>query len=206
MDANFWHQKWRSNAIGFHNRYTHELLEDYYTSLLHPNNDTNILVPLCGKSVDMMLLRNHAAQVHGVELSSLACNAFFAEQQLDYQRFQDDCLIHYQHHNLHIWNGDFFAYQGTHNSYYDRAALIALPSTMQQAYVTHLNQLLTANAKGLLIALEHQNTTDGPPFNVTEETVHALFEPQFTVIQLAVVQTTSPFGESYETAYQLQKH
>lgn len=141
MDADFWLERWRTGATGFHNKKAHPLLAARVDLLLQDDEPTSVLVPLCGKSVDMLLLRNRTTEVTGVEFSQLACDAFFA-------------------------------YQHMHNSFYDRATLIALPEVMQVGYVAHLMRTLTSTAKNLVITLENSAIDKGPPFCVTH---NALF-------------------------------
>src|SRR5690606_35041441 len=64
---------------------------------------------------------------------------------------------------------------------YDRAALIALPADMRQAYVDHVYMRLPNGCKGLLITLDYpQEQMNGPPFSVPDSEVQALFAAQTT--------------------------
>ena len=48
----------------------------------HPNETSCILVPLCGKSKDLIWLQKHFHQVIGVELVPQAVKVFFEENQI----------------------------------------------------------------------------------------------------------------------------
>ena len=77
-----------------------------------------------------------------------------------------------------MWQGDFFKLNVQYltsehpisiNWIYDRAALIALPIEMQQAYVDHLVSFIGQGTKLLLILAEFPNQKmSGPPFPITK--------------------------------------
>lgn len=182
MEPDFWHQRWQQNKIGFHQGEVNPYLRKYWQELGVPA-PARILVPLCGKSLDLLWLVQQGYQVEGVELSELAVRAFFAEQGLDAQhRTQGDWQI-WEHENLRLWCGDFFnlspAQLGPIDAVYDRAALIALPAAMRQAYVRHM-QNLVGEVPHLLITLEYpQAKMDGPPFSVEQAEVEDLFGARY---------------------------
>ena len=70
-DHEFWHTKWRSNQIGFHEEAIHPLLQAHWDALDVARGDT-VFVPLCGKSHDMSWLHARSCHVVGVEISELA--------------------------------------------------------------------------------------------------------------------------------------
>ena len=79
MDRAFWQDKWASGQIGFHEAETHPLLVAHFDALDVPSA-VPVFVPLCGKSLDMVWLRERGHDVVGVELSALACASFFEER------------------------------------------------------------------------------------------------------------------------------
>lgn len=59
MQAEFWHKRWADNQIGFHQRQVNGDLQQYWPSLgLAPGSQ--VLVPLCGKSLDLAWLAGRA--------------------------------------------------------------------------------------------------------------------------------------------------
>ena len=54
----------------------------------------------------------HGDEVVGVELVELAAQAFFAERGLAPKRREQGDFVVYEHGNLAIWVGDFFATTG----------------------------------------------------------------------------------------------
>ncbi|TWI51003.1 thiopurine S-methyltransferase [Pseudomonas duriflava] len=180
MDTPFWLNKWERNEIGFHSLHANSYLKRHWESL-EVSAGSVVLVPLCGKSIDMVWLAEQGFQVLGVELSSLAVEAFFEEQGLVPVCKSHGTLRHYKAGPFTILQGDFFALTPADmpvcSAVYDRAALIALPEAMRYRYVRHLETLMPAG-EGLLITLEYdQAKRAGPPFAVSDDEVHRLYEP-----------------------------
>jgi len=175
MTADYWLERWREGRTGFHLAGVNPLLTEHSAVF---SEATRILVPLCGKSADLEWLVTHGYEVVGVELVELAAQAFFAERGLTPTRRQDGNFVVYEHGNLAIWVGDFFATAGgklgMFDAAYDRAAMIALPAELRKRYASHLQTLLAAKAKLLLVTL-HFDAPGGPPFSVPPEEVSDAF-------------------------------
>jgi len=179
MHASFWHSRWQSNQIGFHQAQVNAYLQQQWPALALESG-ARVLVPLCGKSLDMLWLAGQGLQVLGVELSGRAVEDFFAEHQLVPQVEQSGAFKVYRCDDIEIRCGDFFALTAEDvkgcTALYDRAAVIALPVEMRKRYVEHLSAILPLSAKGLLITLDYdQSQIDGPPFAVTDGEVQRLF-------------------------------
>ena len=184
MEASFWHDKWERQQIGFHLNEVNPFLTRYWKQL--GLNGGTVLVPLCGKSLDMVWLNQHDHYVVGNELSNAALEGFISEQQLQVNHHNHDTLNCYSNDGYQLWQGDFFNLNEEKlprlNAFYDRAALIALPPQMRQRYWAHLASLLQPGTPGLLITLDYpQQQFNGPPFCVTEEEVRQLSEGLFEV-------------------------
>lgn len=182
MEPDFWHERWKQNQIGFHQGQVNPYLHQHWASLGVPA-PARVLVPLCGKSLDLLWLREQGYVVEGVELSELAIRAFLEENAIEAtQRRQGDFQV-WESDGLRLWCGDFFALEvdmlGSVQAVYDRAALIALPAPMRRQYVDHL-QLLVGSVPHFLVTLEYpQAKMDGPPFSVNQDEVHELFAPHY---------------------------
>lgn len=179
MDTDFWLDRWREGKTGFHQNRITPLLQKYWPTLeLAPG--ARILVPLCGKSLDMLWLAQQGFQVLGVELSALAVEQFFAENHLDPSVHESVSGVHYAAGGIEIICGDIFKLDSATLSNcagaYDRAALVALPPAMRTEYVRHVYGQLSPRYRGLLITLDYpQSQMDGPPFSVPEAEVEALY-------------------------------
>lgn len=189
MEHDFWHARWQQNQIGFHRNSANPRLVENVAALPDASG-ARILVPLCGKTLDMAWLAQRGYQVVGVELSQLAVEAFAHEQGLNPSIEPLGPLLRYRMPNIDLLCGDFFALTpdmlGAVDGYYDRAALVALPPAMRVAYVDHLGRLLPSGARGLLTTYDYpQDQMQGPPFAIPEATVRTLYCPRFQVQALA---------------------
>ncbi|MCH7312610.1 thiopurine S-methyltransferase [Acinetobacter sp. ANC 4805] len=189
MQHDFWHDKWQTNNIGFHQDQPYPLLTQHLQSL-NLNSNARLFVPLCGKSLDLAWLIKQGYHVVGIDLSPIAIQALIIDLGLSFKETQSGELTHYQHPQIELFVGDFFqltAQQlGDVDAVYDRAALIALPSQMRSQYTQHLLDI-TKQAPQLLISLEYdQNLLQGPPFSVPE---HELTEHYATHYQIKLLET-----------------
>ncbi|AEY02072.1 thiopurine S-methyltransferase [Oceanimonas sp. GK1] len=187
MEPHFWHQRWQSARIGFHQREINPHLRACWQHTGAPPN-TEVLVPLCGKSRDMYWLAEQGHAVAGFELSPLAIADFFAEAKLTPKREPSGLFVCWQHEPFRLYEGDFFHADALGRQFdlaYDRAALIALPATMRPAYAALLARLNNPGGRVLLVTVDHDAQAPSPPFAVNEAEVRTLFEPCFEVALLA---------------------
>lgn len=194
MEAQFWHSRWLQNEIGFHEQKVHALLQKYWDRL-GLTADARVLVPLCGKSLDMLWLRERGHDVIGAELSEIAVRDFFAENGLTPAVQEAGRLDLWTAPGIELYCGDFLhltgAQVGDVAGAYDRAALIALPPAMRLAYATHLLSLLAPDARLLLITLQYPDGLfDGPPFAVSHAEIAQLFGLQCRIDHLEQSMTT----------------
>jgi thiopurine S-methyltransferase len=187
MDSFFWHKCWARNKLGFHQSDVHPLLSQYFKKLSLPS-DQHVFVPLCGKTLDMAYLAQYW-QVTGNELSEIACSDFFLENNIEYQKKISGDFEQFFCPQLSLLQGDFFKLTADAidrvDWIYDRAALIALPTTMQQTYVKHLKTFFCSHTRLFLVTVEFPKTQlRGPPFSITATDVQRLFSG-FTIECLA---------------------
>ena len=184
MDSQFWTTAWNEGKTNFHQENTHEKLLEYFPQL-NPERGQRVLVPLCGKSKDLLWLHGLGLHVRGIELHDQAVESFFAENELSpVQKSQDQNFAHYTHKNIVISCGDFFKFgeTGAYDFVYDRAALVALPASMRKNYAQVIKQSLKKGGKCLLLTFEYdQSKLDGPPFSVGDSEIHELYENQFAI-------------------------
>ena len=125
----------------------------------------------------------------GIEISPLAVEDFFAENNLHYQVTDHDGTRLYSSNNLNIYCTDFLTVELRHiphiDAVYDRASLIALPQKMRAAYVDHLTGLITGGTRSLLVTLDYpQQEMSGPPFSVTPDEVEQLYGTRYSIDHL----------------------
>ncbi|MCL1124568.1 thiopurine S-methyltransferase [Shewanella surugensis] len=192
MKASFWNERWEKQQIGFHSEDVNPLLVKYWPHIkVKPN--ARVLVPLCGKSLDMCYFNEMGHSVLGCELSELAVTQFFSEYgkpDAAPKRTQIGLHQHVELEGVKIIQGDMLALTpqdcGHIDAFYDRAALIAWPETLRLAYVEKLMMLLPAGSQGLLITLDYpQEVMSGPPFSVQNDWIMANMASGFVIERLS---------------------
>jgi thiopurine S-methyltransferase len=169
MEHEFWHERWNGNRIGFHVDRPNPLLVTHFDALRLAKG-SRVFVPLCGKTLDIGWFWSHGYRIAGAELSELAIIQLFEDLGVDPSVSEFAELKLYSAPGIDIFVGDIFALTpallGEVDAVFDRAALVALPSEMREAYAAHL-VTLTNTAPQLLICFEYdQSRLDGPPFSI----------------------------------------
>jgi thiopurine S-methyltransferase len=188
MRAAFWHERWEKGEIGFHQADFNAHMQTFVGQLgVQPGG--HILVPLCGKSLDLLWLLKQGYQVTGIEISERAVRDFFAENHLAYEVLNDAGATIFRGESIEIWCADFFKVIATDlptvDAVYDRASLVALPPEMRPAYARHLASLMQSDTGVLLVTLDYPQTEmKGPPFSVTGSEVEQLFGRWYQVASL----------------------
>lgn len=189
MEHSFWLERWEQNQIGFHQSEINAYLSAHWRELGLADG-APVFVPLCGKSLDMLWLREQGHQVVGVELSEKAVAAFFDENAISAKVQRGEAFTIYRAEGLRLLVGDFFALTVDDldgcRAVYDRASLIALPPELRRNYAEHMANLLPQGASILLVTMEYpEGALEGPPFSVSEEEVQALYAGQFSIERCA---------------------
>jgi thiopurine S-methyltransferase len=197
MEPDFWHDRWNTDQIGFHQPRPNEKLTAHWPSLEAPAASA-VFVPLCGKSLDMVWLAKRGHRIVGVELSELAVDDFFAGQNLTPETRQVGSLTLKSAGPFELYCGDYFDISPDlvedARAIYDRAALVALPAHMRRAYAAHTNSLFAAApAPIFLITLEYdQSIVDGPPHSVPRTEVEELFGAGYDIHERHRAEDRSP--------------
>ncbi len=189
MEPEFWQERWQRDQIGFHQKEVNPQLREYWPRV-GALAGARIFVPLCGKSRDILWFARNGYEVVGVELSPIAAEAFFRENDLIPDIVEHDHHTSFSNGAVNILCGDFFALRPADlkgvSVVYDRASLIALPADLRRRYVAHLKHLLDPQARTLLVTLEYPDEhVQGPPFSVGETEVRALYDDTYTLENLA---------------------
>jgi thiopurine S-methyltransferase len=177
MEPEFWHARWEEGQIGFHQPEVHEDLVRFGDLV---TDGVGLLVPLCGKSVDLPWLAARVPVV-GVELSGIAAQQLFAEHGLQPTLEDRGPFRCWRAGDLAVLEGDVFDLTPELLPFpvdrvWDRAALVALDPTRRARYVAHLRALLPPGGRVLLNAFAYDpGVMDGPPHPVPPAEVRALF-------------------------------
>lgn len=206
MNPEFWINKWKDGDIKFHQSKYHPQLEKFGDRF----SIGTILVPLCGKSLDMLYLSSMGQKVIGVELSIIACRDFFTQNGLKYTEKTFQGFTVFETEEIVIWCGDFFKLPQLVweevTGIYDRAALVALPDDIRQKYAEEFSKRTKQQLEILLISFEYsQATLQGPPFSVPEEEVGHLYE-NFSLQKLHTERSEVRSVEVFEKTYWLERN
>ena len=188
MKANFWHERWARGEIGFHQREHNRHLKDFIHHLEIPAGST-LLVPLCGKSLDMLWLAHQGYRVTGIELSEVAARDFYRENGLGCEVLERNGVTILRGAGIEIFRMDFFTLDAmdlpSADAIYDRAALVALPPDMRPKYAKRLTGLIEPGRRILLVTMDYPQTEmRGPPFSVPVAEVESLFGPRCEIQRL----------------------
>ncbi|SFK27707.1 thiopurine S-methyltransferase [Nitrosomonas aestuarii] len=180
MTKEYWMDRWKRDETGFHQHVFNPYLVQYW-EMLQLTLGSQVFVPLCGKTRDMIWLRNQGHSVLGIELSTLAIKAFFEENGLSANHDSGEKFDYYAADAIQIFHGDFFNLGKCDlkkiSAVYDRASLVALPPETRRHYAHHMLHILPPATKILLISFDYpQSEMQGPPFAVSPDEVIALYQ------------------------------
>lgn len=207
----YWIGRWKRGETGWHQTEVEQDLVKNFKNV----TPTSVLVPLCGKTLDMVWLANQGHEVIGVELFEDACIAFFKENNLVFTQSTEASFKVFSSGKIKIYCGDFFNFTpknlGKIGGVYDRAALIALPIDLRLKYVAHMKELLKNcsdqnNISFLQIILERvPHDLKGPPFSVQPEEVKQYYQDSFKISQLSRTEEESPSSDFkiYQSVFML---
>lgn len=185
MEKEFWLKKWDENQIGFHEDNYNKFLVNHWEALM--KKPRRVLVPLCGKSQDMIYLAKRSESVLGVELSEKAVIEFFKDNSLKYVKEENKDYDVYTSENITLIRGDLFTiparfFEGI-DAVYDRACIVALPADLRAKYIHFINHKLQ-HSSYFLQTLAFDDREVGPPFCVSVEDVNSYFSQDFKIEQV----------------------
>lgn len=187
MQAKFWHDKWKTNRIGWHLDEVNPIIVNHINSL-KLNKGARIFVPLCGKTLDIAWLLSQGFKVVGVELNEQAIRELFSSLHVEPKVSNITSLVLYSAKNIDIFVGDIFdlntdILNGV-DAVYDRAALVAFPQSKRVKYTQHIINI-TKQKPQLIVNLEYdENLMNGPPFCVNDTEVKSLYEKNYKLTLL----------------------
>ncbi len=205
MDPSYWIGRWSRGEIGWHQT---EVEPKLIANFPKEPAKGRVLVPLCGKTLDIGWLLSQGHEITGVEVSETAIRQLFEEGGMTPKLAQLGPFTMYSHGKLRILNGDFFALTpellAPVHFVYDRAALIALPPEGRTRYAAKLKEL-GKGATILQLTLERVPLdAAGPPFSVTSAELELLYGDAFAIRELS--REPVDLGEerkAYESVYLL---
>lgn len=183
MEISYWQSRWKKKKIGWHLDEVYPLLPKVWPQISVNGND-RVLVPLCGKSLDMIWLAEQGCHVTGVEVSPRALREFRERSPSTFTESNSHGFTVYKSEHIELWEGDFLKFPSTVISrpdvIYDKAALVALPPELRSDYAHKVRELCREKTKILLQTFDYvQEEMNGPPFSVPEQEVRDHFGDRF---------------------------
>jgi thiopurine S-methyltransferase len=185
--SKYWNDRWERGTTAWHQSGPEPAMVEFFKDL----PPTRVLVPLCGKSQDLIWLLGQGHEVVGVELSEIACKSFFEENRISFEKTGSCCSGIFRDTRISIFNQDFFSFRaedlGKMGAIYDRAALIALPKELRCRYAEHLIHLAKNCSDSslsfcqLVIERSPANPEEGPPFSISQTELESLYGQAFHV-------------------------
>lgn len=177
MEASYWKSRWVAGQTAFHEGAPNASLVDHWPAI-GAKADARVLVPLCGKTVDMAWLAGQGHEVVGVEVFDGACEAFFAEASLPCERTESPGIVRRKGPQIELLTADFFALGpaelGTVDALYDRGSVVALPPELRPRWAATLERTLRPGARGLVVTFVHDLKDGQPPFSIDHATLAGL--------------------------------
>ena len=185
QDNSNWLQMWREGQTQeFHQALVNPLLTRFWHNQTF-KKQSRVLVPLCGKSLDMLWLASQGHRVIGVELSPIAVKDFFDENELKVKKTRQGNFVRWQSGAIAIWCGDFFSLKqsqlGQIDNVFDRASLSALPENIRSIYVAQLRSLIGREADVFLLTVEEIVKGSAQSVGEIDEEIIALYSEHFDI-------------------------
>jgi len=185
MELSFWESKWKKGQTGFHMEEVYPPLKECFDNIPLPER-ANILVPLCGSSLDMYWLREQGHHVIGVEVSPIAIEQLKKQGEESFSHYQKGTFQVFKNTHLQLWQGDFMnlnlSWLPRIHLVYDKAALIALPPLQRVYYAKKMEEILGEKGQLMQQTFEYnQDEMDGPPFSVPREELEDHYGDNFNI-------------------------
>lgn len=174
----FWEGRWASGQIGFHRLEPNSLLRDHISFY---EGRKRVYVPLCGKSLDLVYLREQGHEVIGSEFVPLAIEQFFQELGEKPKVVKRGDLRVHSVDGISIVEGDAFQMDATHfggaaDAVFDRGSLVAIDPRSRNKFADAFLRVLAPQGRIGSVVFEYdQSKIDGPPWSVGHNDMEALF-------------------------------
>ncbi|MCA8959151.1 MAG: thiopurine S-methyltransferase [Planctomycetes bacterium] len=181
----FWRERWSEGRIGFHQSdFNRHLVAHGRAVFGEPPR--RVLVPLSGKSLDLLWLEAQGYEVVAAEYAERAVNEFHDENERPVEIGTALDLEVRRSGSITTFVADYFALTRDHvgpiHAIYDRAALVAIAPERRTEYVAHSLELLERGGTVLLLTIDYpQGEKEGPPYSVPDAVVRELYEPRRSV-------------------------
>ena len=183
-----WKKLWEKGVTRWHRSVVDPSLQQHLGELTGGEAGVSILVPWCGKSLDLPWLCSQGHNVVGIELSEIGTKQLFEENSIPYSVTREGEFQVYEakDRKLKLINGDFYKVTpelaGTFEAVWDLNAFTAVEPAYRHKYISVVTSLLSPNAKVLLCTWSYgDQVLDEAPFSLASSLVLELFQERFEV-------------------------
>ncbi|XP_050731594.1 thiopurine S-methyltransferase-like isoform X3 [Eriocheir sinensis] len=177
-----WKDRWNRGAIGWHQSDINFALQNHSSKLL-TKPKCRVLVPLCGKTVDLEWLYREGHTVVGIDGVEQGIIEFFSEHNLPHitEKLSWGKVFKTEDEKLKIYCCDIFKMDvqslGKFDAVWDRGSLVAIYEEDRERYADLIKGLLAPEFCYLVNIIQYtpKGTFRGPPRNVPTKLVQELF-------------------------------
>jgi len=210
-----WETQWQKGDIAFHQSEVNPKLLDNMDELIGCEKAgsgekvcRNILVPLCGKSRDLIHLHGLGHNVVGCEGVEQACTEFFSENNIEFTRTPlegiDGSLFSSADGRLRLYQCDFLALTAEavstkFDAVWDIQSLVSINPRDRKQYVRTLRSLLADEFRYLLVTIEYEPFAHlGRPHSISYNAVKELFGSFSNVKFIAQLPAQAPWKPEWK--------
>jgi thiopurine S-methyltransferase len=220
-----WDDRWKTGRIAFHKTDVHTSLRTYCDDYLLDGiigGGARILIPLCGKTIDMVYLtqKRPVSEVIGIDGIPKAIEEFIQEHpdlNIVVPETQDQVttmtttttditsIKKYKGDKISLYVGDFFttSLQDIGNepvdAIWDRGSLVAIEPSLREQYVQQIKQFIKKpSGKYLIATVVRSKTNVGPPYSIDNTEIQRLFGTQEWVDSIQLLHSHSMASSYYE--------
>ena len=221
--AEYWEKRWEEKNTSWHREAVNKKLIKYLHELSGGRSNVRVFVPLCGKSIDMLWLVAQGHEVVGVELSKLAIESFFQENNLEFSvekvklAVAVDLVDVYKcvGKKITIFCCDLFVvskddFGKRFDAIWDRGSLSAiLPAFGDRGkrYTKKMRSLLADDGNYLLESHFYEvDRNNEPPASLSMEFRNKLYEQNFVLRELEVEKSDEDFERKWGYSQELHYH
>ncbi|XP_065891481.1 probable thiopurine S-methyltransferase [Dysidea avara] len=172
-----WQDKWTAGEPRWHINHVDTHLQKYIDQLTGGNSGQHILVPLCGRSLDLKWLVDQGHSVVGVEISTGAASGIFSDAGLSPKvTLVNSNLTLYEacEGRLKVFAGDMLCVSsdicGPFDCIWDKNSFGAISPADRERYVDICHSLLKPQGRILMFAyVYNQSERNGPPFSISTD-------------------------------------
>ncbi|KAK2143824.1 hypothetical protein LSH36_810g00016 [Paralvinella palmiformis] len=183
-DLDSWKKNWLTGQIGWHEGKGNRWLSSNINILTAGREKVKVFIPLCGKSKDIKCLADNGHDVVGVEVSPLALEQFFEENDIPFTvNPVPECngsLYKSTDGKIQLYCCSIFDFNrnvaGIFDAVWDRGSMVALSPELLEKYQVLMESLMAPGCQYIFERLDYDKSgRSGSPHIVPMETLERLF-------------------------------